>query len=104
MAVESDDDLAVFFNPDEFGEPMTAVTALAGEIAFSGIPTTGYVGEDPGTTAVVSMKVPRIIAKLAETEGLHQGDVITMAGGKQVYVNDVHYKGALVIIHYHEHW
>lgn len=103
MAVESDDDLAVFFNPDEFGEPMTATTAT-GDIAFAGIVTTGYTGEDPGTTAVISMKVPRIIAKLAETEGLHQGDVITLASGQQVYVNDVHYKGAVVIIHFHEHW
>ncbi len=103
MAVESDDDLAVFFNPDEFGEPMTAATAT-GEIAFAGIVTTGYTGEDPGTSAVISMKVPRIIASLSEADGLHQGDVITLASGQTVYVNDVHYKGALVIIHYHEHW
>lgn len=103
MAVESDDDLAVFFNPDEFGVEMTA--SIAGvDVPFSGIATTGYVGEDPGTTAMISMKVPRIIARLQDLQDLQQGDIITMPGDKQVITNDVHYKGALVIIHYHENW
>ena len=104
MAVETPDELAWFFDPDDFGEAMTAHTVEAGDLPFNGIFTTGYVGEEPGTTAVISMKVPRIIARADELQGLQQGDLITLANGTQVSVNDVHYKSAVVIIHIHENW
>lgn len=103
MAVETAADLEGMFHPDDFGEPMIAHT-LAGSVPFNGIPTTGYVGETPGTSATISMMVPRIIARRDAVAGLMQNDTITFQSGQSVVVNDVHYKGALVIIHYHEHW
>lgn len=121
MAVETPEDLEGMFHPDDFGEPMVAhiaalpappgtgllladgVMVVEGTV-FNGIPTTGYVGETPGTTATISMMVPRIIATKAAVVGIQQGDTITFQSGQAVVVNDVHYKGALVIIHYHEHW
>jgi hypothetical protein len=103
MAVETPEDLEGMFHPDDFGEPMVA-HLQTGDTPFNGIPTTGYVGETPGTTATISMMVPRIIATKAAVGGIQQGDTITFQSGQAVVVNDVHYKGALVIIHYHEHW
>jgi hypothetical protein len=121
MAVETPEDLEGMFHPDDFGERMVAqisarppapgegmvladgVTVLTGTV-FHGIVTTGYVGETPGTTATISMMVPRIIATKAAVGGIQQGDIITRATGEAVSVNDVHYKGELIIIHYHEVW
>ena len=91
------------FHPDDFGVPMTAHMAET-SVPFHGILTTGYVAERPGTTADVSMMVPRIIARGAAVPGLAQGDEIELPGGKRVVVNDVHYKGELIVIHYHERW
>jgi hypothetical protein len=78
--------------------------SMAGSVPFNGILTTGYVGEQPGTTATVSMMVPRIIAQKAAIPDIAQNDEIELADGKRVIVNDVHYKGELLIIHFHEHW
>lgn len=103
MAVESDADLAAFFCQDEFGAPLRAHTA-GGVVSFDGILTTGHVTEQPGTTAEISSMTPRIIARRAPLAGLAQGDEIELPGGRRVYVNDVHYKGEIVIIHYHDHW
>lgn len=103
MAVETPGDLAAMFHPDDFGVAMTAQT-LAGPVVFNGIMTTGYVGESPGSTAVISMMVPRIIAQKLAVPGLAQNDIIDLPGGQQVTVNDVQYKGEMIIIHYHEVW
>lgn len=107
MAVETAEDLAALFHPDDFGVPMTAFIGGAA-VPFNGVPTTGYTPDlqhaSAPLTADVSMMVPRIIAILADLQGLAQQDEIEMPGGKRVIVNDVHYKGDLVIIHYHEHW
>lgn len=103
MAVETAADLAAMFHPDDFGVPMVAHMRDQ-SLPFHGIPTTGYVGEQPQTTATISMMVPRIIATRAAVAGLMQGDQIELQCGQRVVVNDIHYKGELVIIHYHEHW
>jgi hypothetical protein len=103
MAVETPEDLAGMFHPDDFGVGMVA-HMQAGSVPFNGIDTTGYVGETPGTTATISMMVPRIIAQKSAIPALAQGDQIELPGGKYVSVNDVHYKGELIIIHYHEVW
>lgn len=107
MAIETDEDLDALFHPDDFGKPMTAFIGGVA-VPFVGIPTTGYTPDlqhaSSPLTAGVSMMVPRIIAKLAALPGLAQQDEIEMPGGKRVVVNDVHYKGDLIIIHYHEHW
>jgi hypothetical protein len=103
MAVETAEDLAAMFHPDDFGVPMVAHTVDA-SLPFSGVPTTGYAAERPGTAADVSMMVPRIIATKASLPELQQNDEIEMPSGQRVIVNDVQYKGELIIIHYHEHW
>lgn len=124
MAVETAEDLAAMFSPEDFGVPMLAFravlspspgtlgvisenTVLAPQtegLPFIGIQTTGYVAERPGTTADVSMMVPRIIATKASLPDLQQNDEIELPSGQRVIVNDVHYKGELIIIHYHENW
>lgn len=107
MAVETAEELAGFFNPDEFGVPMVGYTS-EGSVEFHGIKTTGYVGEGANAGALVtptiSMVVPRILAKLADVQALKQGDSIEFEDGQTVVVNDMHYKGDIVIIHFHEHW
>lgn len=103
MAVETAEDLAGMFHPDDFGVAMTAYMPND-SVPFQGIQTTGYVAERPGTTADVSMMVPRIIAQRSALPNLAQNDEIELPGGQRVIVNDVHYKGELIIIHYHEHW
>jgi hypothetical protein len=124
MAVETAEDLAALFHPDDFGVEMFAFIAASMPspgslltlnettlavpqvegVPFLGIKTTGYVAEQPGTTADASMMVPRIIARKDAVPGLAQNDEIAFAGGQRVIVNDVHYKGEIIIIHYHEHW
>lgn len=103
MAIESATDLAAFFHPDDFGVEMTAYV-FGTPVVFNGVLTTGYVSESPGTTADISMLVPRIIAKRSDLKDLAQNDEIVLPDGKRVIVNDVQYKGELIVIHYHEVW
>ena len=103
MAVETAEDIAGMFHPDDFGVAMVA-HLTSGSVTFNGIKTTGHVNESPGTTADISMMVPRIIAQRVAVDGLAQNDEIELPSGQRVVVNDVHYKGELVVIHYHERW
>lgn len=105
MGVETEGDLAGFFNPDEFGVRL----AIAGLGAFNGIDTTGFTSLDPaGISAGVTAVVPRIICRRAAVPDIQQGDVIEFldasphnAAGALVTVNDLQFKGALLVIHYH---
>lgn len=107
MAAETAEDLAAMFHPDDFGVPMVAHMPV-GSLPFHGVPTTGYVAELSNAAAVstpnISMMVPRIIAIKNDLPGLAQNDEIELPSGARVIVNDVHYKGELIVIHYHEHW
>ena len=107
MAVETDDDLAGFFDPDEFGEPMVATIGLS-SVEFNGIYTDGPVAEKPGTTdgwsgASIMGYQPRIIAPRAVLADLKQGDFITR-DGTQYSVNNIEIKGSLLIIFLHDNW
>lgn len=103
MAVETADDLAALFSPEDFGEAMTAHMPDV-SVPFDGIATTGHVAERPGSVVDVSMMVPRILARRAALPDLAQNDEIEFADGRRVVVSDIHYKGSLIVIHYHEHW
>ena len=103
MAVETADDLAAFFDPDDFGVAMIGHT-IDGQVPFNGILTSGYVGEQPGTRAIVTEIVPRIIARRTDVAALQQNDEIELPGGTRVIINDMHTKGDMVAIHYHEVW
>jgi hypothetical protein len=107
MAVETADDLAGMFHPDDFGVPMVAYV-LDGSVPFAGIQTTGHVSEfsamSSASTVDASMMVPRIIAMRAPLAALRQNDEIEMPDGRRVLVVDIHFKGDLIVIHYHEHW
>lgn len=103
MAVETADDLAAMFHPDDFGVPMIAHMPDS-SVPFNGVPTTAHVSESPGSTADISGMVPRIIATKASVHGLQQNDEVELPGGQRVLVVDMQYKGELAIIHYHEHW
>lgn len=103
MAVESADDLAGFFDPDEFGEPMVATIGLT-PVRFSGIYTDGPVSNEPGSVAGITGYVPRVIAPRAALSGLASGDLITRADGKEFAVNDLQFKDKLLIIYLHDSW
>lgn len=103
MPVETAEDLAALFSPEDFGEAMVAHTSGAA-VPFFGIQTTGHMAERPGSTADISSMVPRILARRQALPALAQDDEIDLPGGKRVIVNDVHYKGELIVIHFHEHW
>lgn len=103
MAFESAEDLAGFFDPDEFGEPMVATIGIA-SVSFNGIYTDGPVAEQPGTVAGITGYVPRVIAARAPLADLAQGDTITRESGKQYQINDIQLKNDLLIIYLHDNW
>jgi hypothetical protein len=107
MPVETPDDLAGMFHPDDFGVPMVAHMPDV-SVPFNGIPTTGHVSEfsamSSASTVEASMMVPRIIAMRAPLAALRQNDEVELPSGQRVLVTDMQYKGELVVIHYHEHW
>ena len=100
MPVESADDLLGFFDPDEFGTPLVAVTA-GGSVPFDGIYTDSPLNEQPGTVAAVPVRTPRVITSRAPLAGLLQGDRIERPapdGTLLGVVNDMQIKGDLLII------
>ncbi len=101
--IESAEDLAALFHPDDFGVPMIAHMPDA-SLPFHGVPTSGSLAVAPGTTADATSIVPRIIATVAAVGALAQGDEIELPGGRRVVVNDMLVKGAVVVIHYHDRW
>lgn len=102
MAVETVEDLAGFFDPDEWGEPMVATIGLA-EVPFNGIYTDGPITEQPGSTAGLTGYVPRVITARAPLAELKQGDTVTRAG-TAYQVNDLQIKNDLLIIFLHDPW
>jgi hypothetical protein len=108
MSVESDDDLAGFFDPDEFGVELVGHHA-GGQVSFFGILTSGYVGEptsgkNGAPRTVITDIVPRIIARQAAVSVLRQNDEIELPDSSRVVINDMQVKGAMVAIHYHVMW
>lgn len=104
MAVESAEDLAGFFDPEEFGEPWAAAVGFM-SVPFHGIYTEAPMAESPGTTARLAGCEPRIIANAAGLDELAQGDVITRKKtGARYSVNDCQRKGELLIIFLHVIW
>lgn len=107
MAVESAEDLAGFFDPDEFGKAMVLLPKDGeAEVPFNGIPTSGPVSEQsPAGRASnlmeATMMVPKIIATRASIPTAAQDDRIRMHDGTVVQIVDQQYKGDLVIIQYH---
>ena len=104
MGVETDADLAGFFNPREFGTRLSLDGA-----EFHAIDTTGAVSLDPaGIAAGISQTVPRLICRKDDVPVIQQGDMIEFlemsphnVAGTLVTVNDLQFKGSLVIVHYH---
>jgi hypothetical protein len=88
---------------ERFGVELIGHTA-DGEVPFNGILTSGYVGEQPGSRAVVTEIVPRIIARRTDVASLQQNDEIELPGGTRVIINDMQTKGEMVAIHYHNNW
>ena len=104
MGVESDADLAGFFDPAEFGTRL-----IVGGVEFHGIDTTGMTTLTPAEiSAGIPQVVPRIICRRADLPSIQQGDIIEVleatphnAVGAMLYVNDLQFKGGLLVIHYH---
>lgn len=101
MAVESAEELAGFFDPDEFGTPMM-LHGFGYSLEFNGIVTTSAVAVQPGTTATITDIVPVIIVRRLAVPDIQQGDKIELPGGQRVEVVDIKTKGDLVTIHYHD--
>lgn len=111
MGVESAEDLAGFFDPDEFGTRFEW-QGVAGLAPFNGINTTGAkILDDSSFSARVTDEQARIICKRADLPDVQQGDLIValdaahnLQAGDLVLVNDLHYKGDLLIIYYHSRY
>ncbi len=101
--IESAEDLAALFHPDDFGVPMTAHGPDV-STPFIGIPTTASVRDDAAGTPGATLTVPCVIATRASLPRIAQSDEIELPGGQRVVVVDVKTKGDLIVIHYHEHW
>lgn len=105
MPVESAEDLAGFFDADEFADE-TPMTAFIGgmPVSFSGIFTEGFLAEQPGSTPSITTTVPRVIVPRAAVAGIAQGDTVQRGDGSVYVVNDLHFKRDLVVLHLHDQW
>lgn len=103
MPVESADDLAGFFDPDEFGDELVLVDGLT-STPFNGIYTDAPVADQPGSTPTITVRAPRVIASRAAVVGVQQGSRIERAGTGDLVgvVNDIAYKGAMVVLALHD--
>lgn len=105
MPVESAEDLAGFFDPDEFADNVPMVATIGGvPVPFDGIFTEGHLAEQPGTSPDITVTVPRVIVPKAAVEGIQQGDQIERSNGDVWLVADIQHKRDLLIIHLQEPW
>ena len=101
MAVESAADLAGFFDPAEFGQELT-LYSQGGPVLFSGIVTTAAGSQELGLAAGITTTIPRIICKRDSVPLIQQNEEIMLPDGHLVLVNDLQFKGELLIIQFHE--
>lgn len=105
MPVESAEDLAGFFDPDEFADQEPMIATIDGlPVPFNGIYSQGHIAENPNTTANITATVPRIITPKAALPGLLQGNQIERANGEVYVVNDIQHKADLIVIYLHDVW
>lgn len=105
MPVESAEDLAGFFDPDEFADPLPMIATIGGEaVPFDGIFTEGHLAEQPGSTPDITVTVPRVIVAKSAVPGIQQGDQIERSNGDIWLVADIHHKRDLLILHLQEPW
>lgn len=103
MPVESAQDLAGFFDPDEFADEQPMIATIGGfAVPFNGIFTQGHLPENPNTTPDITTTVPRIIVAKSAVAGIAQGDRIERANGEVYWVNDIQHKTDLLILYLHD--
>jgi hypothetical protein len=75
MAVESADDLAIFFGVDDFG-----VAASYEGSTVNGIFDNDFIEVQTGAGVGVALQQPRFSCRSADVLGIVEGDIITISG------------------------
>lgn len=99
MPIETAEDLEIFFDPDDFG---TEVTAVSGgqTVIFNAIFTDSNEQPSPGV-ANISVTTPRIICRRDEVSDLKKDTPVTV-NGKQYLTKNKELRGALATIYLKE--
>ncbi|MEK9917973.1 MAG: head-tail joining protein [Pelagibacteraceae bacterium] len=83
MAVETADDLAIFFSVDDFGVAATWTPSGGAATTVNGIFDREYLAADAGGTVAFAIEQPRLVCRTA--------DVSTAAEGDALVVNSTNY-------------
>lgn len=75
MAVESADDLAVFFDVDDFG-----VAATYQGATVNGIFDNDFIEVETGAGVGVALQQPRFVCRSADVLGVVEGHTLTISG------------------------
>ncbi len=100
MAIETADDMNVFFDVDDFG---TEVTAVVGGVTlvFDAIFTDAHEAPSPGIKPTITVTTPRIICRRVDVETVVK-DTAIACKGKQYLSKDKQYRGDLATIYLKE--
>lgn len=102
MAVESNEELLGFFNPEEFGEEMTAVTGVNGSFGFHGIISRAYTNQDPNLSVAITSTLWKVLCRQSDQEKIEQGDTIQFANGGTARVVDSRQQGTIGALYLNE--
>jgi len=80
MAVESADDLAVFFDADDFGTAASFTPSGGSASTVNGIFRNVFFEAEAGGNVGVAMQDPIFICRTADVSGVAEGDALTVSG------------------------
>jgi hypothetical protein len=80
MAVESADDLAVFFDADDFGTAATYTPSGGSASTVNGIFRNVFFEAEAGGNVGVAMQDPIFICRTADVSSAAEGDAISISG------------------------
>lgn len=80
MAVESADDLAVFFDADDFGTAASFTPSGGSASTVNGIFRNVFFEAEAGGNVGVVMQDPIFICRTADVSGVAEGDALTVSG------------------------
>ena len=96
MAIETADDLEMFFDTDDFGTEVTAVVDSV-PISFNAVFTNAHEAPSPGIRATISVTTPKIICSRVNAEKLPRDTVVTIKS-KNYQSKDKQFRGEIATI------
>ena len=97
MPIETQDDLELFFDTDDFGSEVTA-TIDGQSVVFNAIFTDAHEGTSPGVRPTISVTTPRIICRREDTENLVK-DTPILVNGVQYLSKDKQHRGLITTVY-----